>query len=267
MLGASRQSLATLLDAVEERRDGLVGVAADLYAVADLLDRDKPLRTALADSGQPAAGRSALATTLLGERIGATALDLVRTAVSTRWSTPDDLVLALESAAAQAAFGVAQADGTLDAAEEEIFRFGRAVDASADLQMALTDPSLGSSVKAGIVRDLLAGRAAPVTLQVLEYAVGHLHGRRIDTVVDDLTAAAALQRRRIVAEVRVARPLEGDQEQRMVTALGRLTGREVRLNVAVDPAVLGGAHVTIGDQVIDGTIATRLEQARRAMLG
>jgi F-type H+-transporting ATPase subunit delta len=267
MLGASRESLAALVEAVEARRDDLAGVAADVYAVADLLGRDKPLRSALADSGQPAAARSDLADTLLASRIGATAMDIVRSAVSRRWSTPDDLVLGLEAVAAQAAFTVAQADGTLDAAEEEIFRFGRAVDASADLQMALTDPALGTSVKSGIVRDLLAGRAAPVTLQVLEYAVGHLHGRRIDTVVDELTAAAAQQRQRVVAEVRVARPLDAEQARRMADVLSRLAGRDVRLNVAIDPAVLGGAHVTIGDQVIDGTIASRLEQARRAMLG
>ncbi len=57
------------------------------------------------------------------------------------------------------------------------------------------------------------------------------------------------------------------QHPRLADALSRLKGRTVRLNVAVDPAVLGGVHVRIGDEVIDGTVASRMEQARRALLG
>ena len=86
-------------------------------------------------------------------------------------------------------------------------------------------------------------------------------------MVDDLTEAAARQRQRIVAEVRVAQPLDAEQQRRLAAALTALKGRNVRLNVAVDPAILGGVHVTVGDEVIDGTVAARLEQARRTMLG
>jgi F-type H+-transporting ATPase subunit delta len=97
--------------------------------------------------------------------------------------------------------------------------------------------------------------------------VGHLHGRRIDSVIETLCALAAQQRQRMVAEVRVAAPLDDAQRTRLQSLLSRLKGREVRLNVAVDPSVLGGVHVQIGDEVIDGTVASRMEQARRALLG
>jgi len=269
MLGASRSSLSELSDWLDGQRgaEGLSGLAADLFAVADLIGREKNLRTALADSGQSADSRSDLAASLLGDRVSALALTVVQRVVRARWSSDTDLVVGLETLADQAAFMVADADGTLDATEEEIFRFGRAVDSSADLQMALTDPALSAPAKAGIVADLLQDRATAATRQVLEYAVGHLHGRRIDSVVDDLAAAAAAQRQRIVAEVRVAQALDADQQRRLAEALSALKGRKVRLNVAVDPAVIGGVHVTVGDEVIDGTVASRMEQARRTMLG
>ena len=195
------------------------------------------------------------------------AVEVVEAAVADRWSSSDDLVEGLEALGAQAAFAVAEADGTLDTVEEELFRFGRAVDASPELQMALTDPSGDASRKAAIVRDLLAGRSARATQQVLEHAAGHLRGQRIDAAIDRLVTLAAEQRARIVAEVRVAAPLEPEQERRMAAALSAIQGRQVRLNVAVDPSVLGGAHVKVGDEVIDGTVASRLEQARRALLG
>lgn len=269
MLGASRDSIARQSQAMDARRQeaGFAGLAAELYAVADLLGDQMQLRNALADSGQPAPAREALVRELLGSRVGPLALSVLVGLVGERWSTDEDLVMAIERLAAQAAFTVAEADGTLDATEEELFRFGRALDSSPQLQMALTDPAQGAAVKAAIVGDLLAGRATPATLQVLQYAVGHLHGQRIDAVVDQLVDLAATQRSRVVAEVKVAAPLDPEQERRLADALSRLKGRTVRLNVAVDPAVLGGVYVKVGDEVIDGTVAARLEQARRVILG
>jgi F-type H+-transporting ATPase subunit delta len=133
--------------------------------------------------------------------------------------------------------------------------------------MALTDPSQTAATKASIVGDLLGGRTTAVTREVLQYAVGHLHGRRIDAVIDELCHLAAQQRERVVAEVRVAAALDAEQERRLAAALSTLKGRTVRLNVAVDPSVLGGVHVRIGDEVIDGTVASRMDQASRAVLG
>lgn len=269
MLGSSRESLAGCQEGLDALRQapGFAGLPAELFAVASLLDGESALRSTLADSGQGRATREGLVRDILGSRIGDLALRVVTMVVTTRWSSDADLVLALELLADQAAFTVAEADGTLDATEEELFLFGRALDASPDLQMALTDPAQSAATKASIVRDLLAGRATQATGQVLEYAVGHLHGRRIDAVVDDLVTLAAKQRERVVAEVRVAAPLTDEQERRLAAALTRLKGRTVRLNVAIDPSVLGGVHVRIGDEVIDGTVAARLEQARRAVLG
>ena len=94
-----------------------------------------------------------------------------------------------------------------------------------------------------------------------------MHGQRLNAAIDTLCELAARQRERVVAEVRVAAPLTEEQSRRLAAALSSLKGRTVRLNVAVDPAVLGGVMVTIGDEVIDGTVASRLEQARRAVLG
>lgn len=269
MLGRSREALARQSDALDARRQatGFDALAGELFAVADLLSREPRLRTALADSGQPEGARSAIAHSILSGRVSALAAEVVEAAVGDRWSSADDLVDGIEALGAQAAFTVAEGDGSLDSVEEELFRFGRAVDASPELQMALTDPAGDAARKAAIVRDLLAGRTARATQQVLEHAVGHLHGQRIDSAIDQLVALAAQQRQRVVAEVRVAAPLDPEQERRMAAALSELQGRHVRLNVAVDPSVLGGAHVKVGDEVIDGTVASRLEQARRALLG
>ena len=269
MIGSSRDSLAACREGLDARRQeaGFAQLSGELFAVADVLGREGLLRSTLADSGQPHAVREALVRQVLGGKVSDLAVEVVLMAVDRRWADDMDLVLALEQLADQAAFTVAEADGTLNATEEELFRFGRAVDSSSALQMALTDPAQSPTVKAGIVSDLLKDRSTAASRQVLEYAVGHLHGRRIDSVIDQLCDLAARQRERVVAEVRVAVPLDETQQRRLADALSRLKGRTVQLNVAVDPAVLGGVHVRIGDEVIDGTVASRMEQARRTLLG
>jgi F-type H+-transporting ATPase subunit delta len=269
MIGSSRESLAACQEGLDARRQeaGFAQLSGELFAVAGVLDAEGQLRSVLADSGQPLSVREALVRQVFGARVSELATGVVVMAVSRRWADSLDLVLALEQLADQAAFTVAESDGTLDATEEELFRFGRALDASSALQMALTDPAQTASVKSAVVRDLLRERTTNATQQVLEYAVGHLHGRRIDAVVDELCDLAAKQRERVVAEIRVAAPLDETQQRRLADALSRLKGRTVRLNVAIDPSVLGGVHVRIGDEVIDGTVASRMEQARRALLG
>ena len=113
----------------------------------------------------------------------------------------------------------------------------------------------------------MAARGTSAAATLLGYSISHLHGRRIDSVVSHLVEMAAKQRDRVVADIKVAAPLTPEQSQRLAQALSQLKGRTVRLNVAVDPSVLGGVHVAIGEEVIDGTIESRLEQARRALLG
>lgn len=269
MIGSSRESLAACQEGLDARRQeaGFAQLSGELFAIAGVLDREGQLRSTLADSGQPQSVRESLVRQVFGGKVSDLALEVLNTAVDRRWADDTDLVLALEQLAAQASFTVAEADGTLDATEEELFRFGRALDSSPALQMALTDPSQTAKVKSAVVHDLLQGRSTDATRAVLEYAVGHLHGRRIDAVVDDLCELAAKQRERVVAEVRVAAPLDEEQQRRLADVLSRLKGRTVRLNVAVDPAVLGGVHVRIGDEVIDGTVSARMEGARRALLG
>jgi F-type H+-transporting ATPase subunit delta len=269
MSGTVRENAAALRARLDERRSaaGLLELSGELFAIADLIGSDAQLRMALSDAGQPARTRVGLARTLFADKVSPAAVEVLGDIVSQRWSNPEDLVDVTEELAAQAAFISAEQAGDLDTVEAQLFTFERAVSGSADLQMALTDPSVGSAQKAGLIGSLLSGQADAATIEVLRYAMSHLRGRRVDTVMDGLIDIAGEQRNRSVAEVRVARPLEEDQAARLAAVLTRLHGREVRLNVAVDPDVVGGISVRIGSEVVDATVATRIEQARRAMVG
>ena len=269
MTRTARENTAGLRARLDQRRadPALTGLPGDLFAAADLIGRDPQLRGALSDAGQPGEARVGTVRALFAGRVSPLAVDVLADVAAQRWAGPAFLLEAVEDLAAQADFMVAQNSGTLDRVEDELFAFDRALSGSADLQMALTDPAVGSAEKARLVESLLAGRAEPQAVEVLSYAMSHLRGRRAASVLDDLIDLAAEQRDRSVAEVVVARPLEADQAERLAIALSRLNGRDVRLNVVVDPAVIGGISVRLGEQVMDATMTTRIQQARRTLVG
>lgn len=269
MLGTSRDSLVSLQSALADRQgDAAFGAAAgDLLAAATAIAADRSLRTALVDSGQPVEARQNLVRELFGPRIGQIGLDVLLAAVAQRWAEDYDLVEALENLGAQVVFTEAHRTGELDRLEEEIFRFGRAVDANPELQMALTNPALPGAAKTGVVHELLAAHAHAGTRQLLGHLAANLRGRRVDSGVAALSLLAADRRDRLVAQVRVALPLTPEQSTRLAAALSRLAGRDVSLNTVVDPSIIGGVSVRLGDEIIDGSVRTRLEQARRTLVG
>ena len=267
MLGSSRDSLADAREALAARRDepGFSGLSGELLAVAALLGRERGLRSTLSDSGIEVGQRTQIATSLLGDRVSALALQVLVDAVGRRWSQPADLVDAIEVLGAETAFMVAERDGRLDDVENQLFDISRAYAASPDLQMALTDPALPAERKSALLSDLLADRVQPETLQVLQHIVADPRGRRLEAALDGLVQLAAARHESLLGLVTVARPLVDDQEARLAAALSAIYRRPVSLAVEIDPDVLGGVSVQIGDEVIDGTIAHRLEQARRAV--
>ena len=268
MRGASRAALAHGVEAFEASPAETSGeVSEGLYAVAALLDREPSLRRAFTDPATSPDSRRGLAQALLGRQLGAAALAVLADLVAQRWSSPADLRAAVEVLAADAALRAAEHDGVLDDVEDELFRFARLLEREPALRAALTDPGLPDDRKSALLRDLLGERARPQTLRLVEIAVTRSRGRSVETALDELADLAAQRRSRFVAQVRVARPLEAQQEARLAAGLERLYGRRVQLQVDVDPAVLGGISVRVGDEVLDGTVQRNLEAVRRSLTG
>lgn len=250
------------LDAALDRQQVTPQLAEELFAVVDLLDAQPALRRALTDPGLEPNARGALIDSLFGSRVSAATVQVLREAVQLRWGGPAALVAALDRQGVRAVATSAQQAGTLDQVEDELFRFGRLVAGEPALRSALSDRSASLGARQQLVSDLLDGRADAATIYLSRRAVA-ARTRSFDLTLGGYLAVAAAQRGRAVAHVVVARPLTDEQHQRLVTALGGQLGRGVSLQVVVDPGVLGGMRVTVGDELIEGTVADRLELARR----
>ncbi|MFR9797020.1 F0F1 ATP synthase subunit delta [Streptomyces sp. MS06] len=267
--GASREALA----AARERLDALTDstavdaarVADDLAAVTALLDREVSLRRVLTDPAQAGEAKAELVQRLLGSQVGGPAADLVAGMVRSRWSQSRDLVDALEELADTADLTAAQKSGALDDVEDELFRFGRIVSSSTELRAALTDRKATASAKGELLRSLLGGRARATTERLVTRLVTASRGRSLEAGIESLSKLAAERRDRMVAVVTSAVPLSDTQKQRLGAALAKLYGRRMHLNLDVDPEVLGGIRVQVGDEVINGSLADRIADAERRM--
>ena len=163
---------------------------------------------------------------------------------------------------AEAFFAVITAEGHLNEAQDELFRFARIVEGNDELQARLTDTAIPVGTRQQIVFDLLEGKALPTTVALVSTLVGTGRLRDLPTIVDRLLQRTASLTNRTVAEVRSAVELTPDQQDRLKAALANATGKNVNLKVIVDPTVLGGLVATVGDTVIDGTVRTHLDQLK-----
>ncbi|HEV3288936.1 MAG TPA: F0F1 ATP synthase subunit delta [Streptosporangiaceae bacterium] len=268
MQGASRAAMA-------EARERLAAAVADpsaaatigdeLFAVATLLDGEPGLRRALADPATAASARAGLARALLESRIAPATLDLVATMAGLRWSAPGDLPDAAEQLAVLAMSAAADSEGQLDDLEDELFRFGRIVGTEPGLRSALADQELPAEGKRGLLAALLAGKVTPAALGLITQAAVHPRGRSLDASLAEYGRLAADWQQRLIALVRVASELTPSQRLRLTESLSAIYGRDVHLNIVIDPAVVGGMSVQIGDEFLDGSVGSRLAQLRRRL--
>ena len=266
MRGASRESLA----AAHESLAALTGVPTtdvtalsdDLAAVAALLAREVSLRRLLTDPARPGERRAQLITELLAGKIGESSIDLLAGVVRSRWSQPRDLADAVDELAVEAELALAERAGTLDAVEDDLFRFGRILVAEPELVQGLSE-RIPVRQRTDLVDSLLAGKANPSALRLIQRVVASQHGHSVIDGVARLSAIAAAHRERITALVTAVVPLTEAQRERLTAILARGYGKQIRLNVELDPELIGGLTIRIGDDIIDGSLAGRLAEAAR----
>jgi len=268
-LAALRERLNDVLDTLPPSADGAgyKSPAAELYSAADLLAAQPRLRRTLGDPSTDASSRAELIGSLLTGKLGDPALQLVKAAVSQRWSSPWDLADALEIIADETLLVAADKQGKLDDVEDELFRFERILGNSGELAAALDEAGVPAQRRRALLDSVLNGKVFPITAELLGHAVSSGRKRSLLLAIDDLLEASAARRARSVARVISATELTPEQTSRLGAALSQQYGREINVRTAIDPEVKGGLVVRVGDEVIDGTVAGRLAAARAALAG
>jgi F-type H+-transporting ATPase subunit delta len=272
MGAAGRESYAAAADALDAgvrkaQPAALAKRAEELLGVAGLLAREPRLRRALSDPARTPDDRVGLLTSLLTGKVGAGTIELLSILVRGRWSTPSELLVGVERLGVEALLASADRAGDLSEVEDELFRFGQVVSGTPALAVALGDSTTEPARRAELVKSLLSGKAKPTTIRLAELALQGFGGRSFEGALIRLVELAADRRDRQVAYVTVAGPLSEEEERRLGAKLSELYGREVALKITVDPEILGGISLRVGNDLYDGTILRRLTETRIALTG
>lgn len=263
--GASADAMAALTDQVGGVAEASASaVADDLFSVARTLRAEAALRRVVTDQSVPVEARSGLVGDLFSGKVDAATVGVLREAAGRRWTRPRDLADALEQLGVIAAVRSVGLQG--DALVDELFSVRQLVNGNHGLRDALSDPVRSAADKGALIETLLAGKVLPTTVQLVKQALSGSY-RTVVAALEDYERTAAQVQGEGVATVYVARPLAEADQRRLAAALTRQYGRPVHLNIVVDAGVIGGMKVEIGDDVIDGTVLARLDDARRKIAG
>lgn len=264
--GASAASLDTVLAAVDASGDSGAELGDQLFGVVAALDSSPALRRVLTDPSTEDEAKRGLASSVFGEAVSAATIEVVRAAVGSRWRVGRDLTDGLEVAGVVAIVKAAAAAGQVDALEDELFSVARLVTSTPELRSALSDTTVPGAGKADLVGSILDGKAQPATVAIVRQAA-RARAASFERTLGAFADLVAARRSRLLAEVRTAQALGQAEHDRLAAALTARYGRDVHLNVVVDPSVIGGLAVSVSDDVIDGTMSSRLEAARRQLAG
>ncbi len=265
--GASAEALSELtaeLDSHLGSGDETARLADDLFSVATTLRTEGSLRRFATDASIPVEARRGLIGEVFSGKIGEGALAVLISAAGRRWTATRDLADSLEHLSVVALVKAAGHDSGRLA--DELFAWAQAVKDNPELRDALSDPARSTEDKRALVSGLLEGKTLPSTVTLAVQALSGSY-RTVSSALASYQRTVAEVHEEGVATVHVARELSDDETRRLTAVLSAQYGRPVHLNLLVDPAVLGGIRVEIGDDVIDGTVVSRLDDARRRIAG
>lgn len=273
MRSASRVALTRLRKRFDEVADdlgdqALSTLADDLTSVAAMLNRESVVTRYLTVPADDAAPRVRLLERVVSDKVGQPAFDVLKYAVCERWSATSDLVDAIELVLRHALLMRAERAGQVDEVEEQLFRFSRILDVQPRLSILLGDYEAPAEARVRLLRNVLEGASGdfnPIAVDLLSKTVELLRGQPAEAAVLTLAEVAVARHGEVVAHVGAAAELSEAQRERLTQVLTRIYGHPVSVQMQIDPELLGGLAITVGDEIIDATLSSRLASAQNQL--
>jgi F-type H+-transporting ATPase subunit delta len=269
--GSSRVSVQTLRKSLDEivnkqsASDAAV-FASDLFTILTVLSTSIGVRRALTDNARDVSAKAELISNLFGKNISSQAQALLASASALRWSNPGEIADAIENLAVQAESACADKNGELEKVESQLFDFAQVLRANPELRQALNTSADTDQNKVSLLEAIVVGKYLPSTINLLRRVVTLRRGRSIDATLAAYAHYVSTRKDQVVAHVKSAVELSDSQLAKLVATLSKQVGKDVRINLEIDPKVLGGISIRYTDDVIDGTVINRLAEAGRALV-
>jgi F-type H+-transporting ATPase subunit delta len=264
MGSATREALAASRAELSSAGSADLATADELFSAGRIIGGSAQLISMLTDTATDATQKQAILAAVFGTNLGPATLGLLRTVVSHRWSNTDDLLAGIEELGLRTAAESAPATVNIDA---ELFAFGTAVSSDSELELAVSSKLGTAESKVALVEALLAKKVSPQTLSIVRHLMQQPRGRRIGELLRTAASIVADQSGLAVATITSAAPIRAVQLERLQKGLAAKFGRALKFNLVVDPALIGGLRVQVGDTVIDDSVASKLKDLRLSLAG
>lgn len=261
---ADRESRDSLAPKLRDTREDAWRIGNELFTITKVLDDSIQLERALTDPSRPVADKVAVLKELLGDNAHPMTMEIMTDLVSRRWSRARDIANAVEDFGVDAMMYYADAtDATLQVSIE-LSELHSALLNLPVVRAKLYDYQATSEARVKLFREVFSGKTLnKVTMRLAEHATCNLRRRRYLETIQWLINKFSRHMGESMVTVTTATPLKKEQTKRLVEVYSAKVGRQVHINSVVDPTVLGGMRIQVGDEVTDNTVVAQLQNLHR----
>ena len=261
---ADRESRDSLAPKLRDTREDAWRIGNELFTITKVLDDSIQLERALTDPSRPVADKVAVLKELLGDNAHPMTMEIMTDLVSRSWSRARDIANAVEDFGVDAMMYYADAtDATLQVSIE-LSELHSALLNLPVVRAKLYDYQATSEARVKLFREVFSGKTLnKVTMRLAEHATCNLRRRRYLETIQWLINKFSRHMGESMVTVTTATPLKKEQIKRLVEVYSAKVGRQVHINSVVDPTVLGGMRIQVGDEVTDNTVVAQLQNLHR----
>lgn len=263
---ADRESRDSLAPKLRDTREDAWRIGNELFTITKVLDDSIQLERALTDPSRPVADKVAVLKELLGDNAHPMTMEIMTDLVSRRWSRARDIANAVEDFGVDAMMYYADAtDATLQVSIE-LSELHSALLNLPVVRAKLYDYQATSEARVKLFREVFSGKTLnKVTMRLAEHATCNLRRRRYLETIQWLINKFSRHMGESMVTVTTATPLSKEQVKKLVAIYSAKTGHPVHINSVVDPTVLGGMRIQVGDEVTDNTVVAQLQHLQRTV--
>lgn len=261
---ADRESRDSLAPKLRDTREDAWRIGNELFTITKVLDDSIQLERALTDPSRPVADKVAVLKELLGDNAHPMTMEIMTDLVSRRWSRARDIANAVEDFGVDAMMYYADATDTTLQVSIELSELHSALLNLPVVRAKLYDYQATSEARVRLFREVFSGKTLnKVTMRLAEHATCNLRRRRYLETIQWLINKFSRHMGESMVTVTTATPLKKEQIKRLVEVYSAKVGRQVHINSVVDPTVLGGMRIQVGDEVTDNTVVAQLQNLHR----
>lgn len=261
---ADRESRDSLAPKLRDTREDAWRIGNELFTITKVLDDSIQLERALTDPSRPVADKVAVLKELLGDNAHPMTMEIMTDLVSRRWSRARDIANAVEDFGVDAMMYYADATGATLQVSVELSELHSALLNLPVVRAKLYDYQATSEARVKLFHEVFSGKTLnKVTMRLAEHATCNLRRRRYLETIQWLINKLSRHMGESMVTVTTATPLKPEQIKRLVEVYSAKVGRQVHINSVVDPTVLGGMRIQVGDEVTDNTVVAQLQNLHR----